>query len=62
MDDFSGKCLGHKYPLINAAKDELKGYHVQNLEVTNVLDASSLGKFNWRIIGQILIGFFRVER
>lgn len=34
MDDFSGSCLGSKFPLITAAKDELKGYYVENLETT----------------------------
>lgn len=35
MDDFAGSCLGKKYPLINAAKEELMGYHVENLEETS---------------------------
>lgn len=32
MDDFRGSCMGSKYPLINAVKEELKGYKVANLE------------------------------
>jgi len=32
MDDFSGSCMGQKFPLIHAAKEELKGYKVANLE------------------------------
>lgn len=31
MDDFTGSCMGLKYPLIKSAKEELKGYHVANL-------------------------------
>ncbi|RWS29883.1 Sar s 18 allergen (chitinase-like protein) [Leptotrombidium deliense] len=32
MDDFSGSCMGLAFPLINSAKEELKGYKVANLE------------------------------
>ncbi len=32
MDDFSGSCMGQKFPLIHAAKEELKGYKVANLD------------------------------
>lgn len=31
MDDFSGSCMGLRYPLIKSAKEELKGYYVPNL-------------------------------
>lgn len=40
MDDFRGSCMGLPYPLINAAKEELKGYKVANLDAagsSNVL-------------------------
>lgn len=45
MDDFSGSCTGQKFPLINAAKEELKGYHVENLVESKsaTLDAKSTG-------------------
>lgn len=42
MDDFRGSCMGVPFPLINSAKEELKGYKVANLEVassSNVLGA-----------------------
>lgn len=47
MDDFSGSCLGSKFPLITAAKDELKGYYVENLETTlsNGAGGKSSGKY-----------------
>ncbi|RWS01579.1 Sar s 18 allergen (chitinase-like protein) [Dinothrombium tinctorium] len=32
MDDFTGACMGLAFPLINSAKEELKGYKVANLE------------------------------
>jgi len=32
MDDFRGTCMGVPFPLINAAKEELRGYKVANLE------------------------------
>lgn len=32
MDDFRGSCMGQPFPLINAVKEELRGYHVANLE------------------------------
>ncbi|XP_074603101.1 chitinase 7 isoform X2 [Brevipalpus obovatus] len=35
MDDFRGTCMGINYPLINSAKEELKGYKVANLEVSS---------------------------
>mgnify|MGYP000530619455 CR=1 FL=1 len=43
MDDFSGSCMGQKFPLINAAKNDLKGYYVENLdEITaNTLSTQS---------------------
>lgn len=31
MDDFTGSCMGLRYPLIKSAKEELKGYYVPNL-------------------------------
>lgn len=40
MDDFSGSCMGHKFPLINSAKNELKGYYLANVEDTNKPAAS----------------------
>ena len=42
MDDFSGSCLGQKFPLINAAKEELKGYVVENLQESK--SASTVGE------------------
>ncbi|XP_027204331.1 chitinase 7 isoform X2 [Dermatophagoides pteronyssinus] len=46
MDDFSGSCMGQKFPLINAAKNDLKGYYVENLdEITaNTLSTQSENK------------------
>ena len=48
MDEFQGTCMGIKYPLINSAKEELKGYQVANLEAqsSNFLNAKNqkLGK------------------
>lgn len=35
MDDFRGSCMGLPFPLINSAKEELKGYKVANLETSN---------------------------
>lgn len=32
MDDFRGSCMGLPFPLINSAKEELKGYKVANLD------------------------------
>lgn len=51
MDDFRGSCMGLPYPLINAAKEELKGYKVANLEVagsSNILGAigNKIGKLD----------------
>ncbi|XP_054160532.1 probable chitinase 10 [Oppia nitens] len=46
MDDFSGSCMGQKYPLINAAKEELKGYKVANLEAINTKVALTKEKKN----------------
>lgn len=43
MDDFSGSCMGQKFPLINSAKDELKGYYVDNLDETGNDNSASLG-------------------
>ena len=44
MDDFSGSCMGQKFPLIQAAKEELKGYKVANLEVqSSNVDMKALG-------------------
>ncbi|KAK4337090.1 hypothetical protein RND71_044191 [Anisodus tanguticus] len=37
MDDFKGTCMGINYPLINSAKEELKGYKVPNLETQSSL-------------------------
>jgi len=34
MDDAKGSCMGINYPLINSAKEELKGYRVPNLETS----------------------------
>lgn len=46
MDDFSGSCMGLKFPLINSAKEELKGYHVENLMEASVsIAAGKSGKF-----------------
>lgn len=48
MDDFSGSCLGQKYPLINAAKEELKGYVVENLQESSssaAVSGKSSGKY-----------------
>lgn len=41
MDDFSGSCMGQKFPLINSAKDDLKGYYVDNLDESSHESASS---------------------
>lgn len=43
MDDFRGTCMGLQYPLINAAKDELKGYKVANLEASSSNALGSIG-------------------
>lgn len=40
MDDFTGSCMGLRYPLIKSAKEELKGYYVANLN--EVAQGSSL--------------------
>jgi len=42
MDDFRGTCMGLQYPLINAAKEELKGYKVANLEASSSNSMGSL--------------------
>lgn len=44
MDDFQGTCMGIKYPLINSAKEELKGYHVLNLENQNINFFNAVGE------------------
>jgi len=50
MDDFRGTCMGINYPLINSAKEELKGYKVANLEVSssnlNNAIGQKLGNYN----------------
>lgn len=43
MDDFRGTCMGLQYPLINAAKEELKGYKVANLEASSSNALGSIG-------------------
>jgi len=40
MDDFTGSCVGEKYPLINSAKNELKGYYLSSLEVAKRVEAA----------------------
>lgn len=54
MDDFSGSCMGQKFPLIHAAKDELKGYKVANLDAqsSNINSAygQAIGEHNLCII------------
>ena len=44
MDDFSGSCMGQEFPLIKAAKEELKGYKVANLDAqSSNINIKSLG-------------------
>lgn len=43
MDDFRGTCMGLQYPLINAAKEELKGYRVANIEAASSNSLQSIG-------------------
>ncbi|CAG2174143.1 unnamed protein product [Oppiella nova] len=44
MDDFSGSCMGQKFPLIHAAKEELKGYKVANLEAQSSNINTAIGQ------------------
>lgn len=62
MDDFSGSCMGQKFPLINSAKDELKGYYVDNLDETGNDNSASLGGKSGKIkfIFKIKLNFFVV--
>lgn len=55
MDDFMGSCMGVPFPLINSAKEELKGYKVANLEAqsSNVHDA--IGQKLSKILLQLMI-------
>lgn len=46
MDDFKGSCMGINYPLINSAREELKGYKVANLEATAAIVATSGAKIS----------------
>lgn len=51
MDDFSGSCMGQKFPLINSAKEELKGYYVENLdESSSNVAASKSGRMADRTV------------
>ena len=43
MDDFRGACMGLTFPLINAAKDELKGYRVANLQAAGSSVSGAIG-------------------
>lgn len=43
MDDFTGSCMGQKFPLIKAAKEELKGYKVPNLEMQAIAETKAQG-------------------
>lgn len=44
MDDFKGSCMGYPYPLINSAKEELKGYKVANLDAQSSNIFSAIGQ------------------
>lgn len=43
MDDFRGTCMGLQYPLINSAKEELKGYRVANLDASSSNALGAIG-------------------
>ncbi len=53
MDDFSGSCMGQKFPLIHAAKEELKGYKVANLDA----QSSNINTAYGQAIGEPFIHF-----
>nr|APA05224.1 chitinase [Tetranychus cinnabarinus] len=44
MDDFRGTCMGFNYPLINSAKEELRGYRVANLETSSSTLNNAIGQ------------------